>query len=282
MSKLKNNRGFTLIEVMVVIVIMAVLMAVAVPSVMKYLSTGDEAKALDEAYACVSAGDYYGTRLYTLGEKPETKPNIREAILKKAQVDGSIKEATFVDYKISRFVYKSPNGLTVLFEYDKYSIVNDDGGIPSSVVDMMYALKNIETEYNLQSVPNNNSSHPTSPGRTYRLQEEYLKLYNNTYPSLTQEEIDLMIKQGKYSGTDPKELAWKPLYTADGTIALFADQQPTARNALAPMIYYNGKYYVHKSKWGNITAKSTNEAALIIKDGAPYDPSENDDWILAV
>ena len=35
----KNKKGFTLIEIIVVVVILAVLMAVAVPSVLKYLNT---------------------------------------------------------------------------------------------------------------------------------------------------------------------------------------------------------------------------------------------------
>ena len=36
-EKLRNRKGFTLIEIIVVIVILAVLMAVAVPSVMSYI-----------------------------------------------------------------------------------------------------------------------------------------------------------------------------------------------------------------------------------------------------
>ncbi|MGM9953325.1 MAG: prepilin-type N-terminal cleavage/methylation domain-containing protein [Intestinibaculum porci] len=41
---IKNNHGFTLIEIIVVIVILAVLMAVAVPSVLSYMSEGQNAK----------------------------------------------------------------------------------------------------------------------------------------------------------------------------------------------------------------------------------------------
>lgn len=42
----KNKKGFTLIEIIVVIVILAVLMAVAVPSVLKYINEADSAKYL--------------------------------------------------------------------------------------------------------------------------------------------------------------------------------------------------------------------------------------------
>lgn len=53
---LKNNKkGFTLIEIIVVVVILAVLMAVAVPSLLKYLDTAQEAPALTETHAIVTA-----------------------------------------------------------------------------------------------------------------------------------------------------------------------------------------------------------------------------------
>lgn len=43
MKKL-NKKGFTLIEIIVVVVVLAVLMAVAVPSVLKYVNEADNAK----------------------------------------------------------------------------------------------------------------------------------------------------------------------------------------------------------------------------------------------
>lgn len=43
---MKNKKGFTLIEIIVVVVILAVLLAVAVPSVLKYMNEADSAKFL--------------------------------------------------------------------------------------------------------------------------------------------------------------------------------------------------------------------------------------------
>ncbi len=45
----KNKKGFTLIEIIVVVVILAVLMAVAVPSVLKYIDEADDAKYMTQA-----------------------------------------------------------------------------------------------------------------------------------------------------------------------------------------------------------------------------------------
>lgn len=44
----KNKKGFTLIEIIVVVVILAVLFAVAVPSVMKYMNEADDAKYISQ------------------------------------------------------------------------------------------------------------------------------------------------------------------------------------------------------------------------------------------
>lgn len=51
----KNKKGFTLIEIIVVIVILAVLMAVAVPSVLKYMNEADDAKYMSQARGAMIA-----------------------------------------------------------------------------------------------------------------------------------------------------------------------------------------------------------------------------------
>lgn len=59
-----NKKGFTLIEIIVVVVVMAVLMAVAVPSVMKYLGEADVAKDA----AIVRGAKLEATRIYVHNE----------------------------------------------------------------------------------------------------------------------------------------------------------------------------------------------------------------------
>lgn len=53
----KNKKGFTLVEVIVVLVILAILIALAVPSVMKYIDDANEAKYLAEARAAYVAAE---------------------------------------------------------------------------------------------------------------------------------------------------------------------------------------------------------------------------------
>lgn len=68
MNKIKNLRrnkkGFTLVEVIVVLVILAILIAIAVPSVMKYIDDANEAKYLAEARAVYVAAEAEVTNDY--------------------------------------------------------------------------------------------------------------------------------------------------------------------------------------------------------------------------
>ena len=67
----KNKKGFTLIEIIVVVVILAVLMAVAVPSVLKYMNEADDAKFLSQARGGMIVAEAEATKQYM---KLETKP----------------------------------------------------------------------------------------------------------------------------------------------------------------------------------------------------------------
>lgn len=61
MNKIKNLRrnkkGFTLVEVIVVLVILAILIAIAVPSVMKYIDDANDAKYLAQGRAAYIAAE---------------------------------------------------------------------------------------------------------------------------------------------------------------------------------------------------------------------------------
>lgn len=70
---LRNKKGFTLIEVIVVLVILTILIAIAVPSVMKYIDDANEAKYLAEARAVYVTAeaeivkDYAPDKTYEVG-----------------------------------------------------------------------------------------------------------------------------------------------------------------------------------------------------------------------
>ena len=68
----KNKKGFTLIEIIVVVVILAVLMAVAVPSVLKYIDEADNAKYMAQARTVLTTAQAETVKAYVGDSKIST------------------------------------------------------------------------------------------------------------------------------------------------------------------------------------------------------------------
>lgn len=84
MKKL-NKKGFTLIEIIVVVVVLAVLMAVAVPSVLKYINEADNAKYMAQ-----------GRSVMTTAQAELVKAYIDDSKVTTAELD-NLKNATTYD-----------------------------------------------------------------------------------------------------------------------------------------------------------------------------------------
>lgn len=129
----KNKHGFTLIEIIVVIVILAVLMAVAVPTVLKYIDSAKEAPALTECYAYVTASQKRVIDKYAQNRNDNIYLNDDDKIWIDNFVDvdnGVIQGNVSVkNNEVIRLLYKASNGLYVLFDKSKdpeYSIVSEE------------------------------------------------------------------------------------------------------------------------------------------------------------
>lgn len=65
--KLRNKKGFTLIEMIVVVAIIAILIALLVPNVMKFIGTANNSSASANAKTVFVATQTYIADLYTMG-----------------------------------------------------------------------------------------------------------------------------------------------------------------------------------------------------------------------
>lgn len=135
-KKNKNRKGFSLVELIVCLVIMAILAAALVPTLIGYIKQTRQSNAKNEAAACVSAaqaiassayadpnGKYHSNSLnkdYTItnGSVTMTDGDDLDAIVVDlAEVKGGdLKQLVITDGKVTKCVYSDKNSVTVTYE----------------------------------------------------------------------------------------------------------------------------------------------------------------------
>lgn len=132
-KQLKSKKGFTLVEIIIVLVILAALMAITLPSLTGYIDEANERVAMVEArtaYAALqtlaSLEKVEGTGQYISSSGLTSKGASK---LDGLIADGNIKYATRVSsiklgssYSITGFVYTQPGGYKVTFATGKYEV----------------------------------------------------------------------------------------------------------------------------------------------------------------
>lgn len=285
---LKNNKkGFTLIEIIVVVVILAVLMAVAVPSLLKYLDTAQEAPALTETHAIVTAAQKRVIEKYSQTKDENTiltatdNKWIEDFVNEGGKIYGSV---TVTNKEVTKLIYHASNGLYVKYENQEYKVLDKKDIDDNSVPGMFEWLVQISNEKGiLDKYKNDNQGDNASK----ILQKEFKEKYGGEYPKLTEEQQELLNYNGlKYNG-DASKLVWKPMYAQPtdndkGQVVLLAETKgTTGANANAAMIYYNGSYYLHQSPNKQYTTSYIGEGALTFDEkGTPLDTQyPNNIWI---
>ena len=76
---LRDRRGFTLVELVVVLVILGITASFAVPALTGYIDTSKEKKAVSEAQACVMAATRQGAQNYALVQNASVAGNAENA-----------------------------------------------------------------------------------------------------------------------------------------------------------------------------------------------------------
>ena len=131
--KILSNRGFTLVEVIVVLVILAILTSVAVPALTGYIDRASEKAIIVEARQCVIAAQTIATERYvtnspvnnTIANTPEFKEEVKK--LAEVPSDGVINSLTFDNNSVTEQYYTRKD-ITVHYVNGKYSVVDTIGG----------------------------------------------------------------------------------------------------------------------------------------------------------
>lgn len=93
-ERLKNNKGFTLVEIIVVLVILAILAAIAVPAVLGYVDESKKTRYIEEAHSIYTVIQTEEARYKALGNElnddtyknTEYKKELTETITKKTGI----------------------------------------------------------------------------------------------------------------------------------------------------------------------------------------------------
>lgn len=105
-AKLKNKQGFTLIEMIVVVAIIAILIALIVPNVMRFIQTTNQTAADANAKTIYVAAQTYITDQYTKGNEV-TGTEISIDLIKPFLTDSAVTQNADVKIEASGGAVKS-------------------------------------------------------------------------------------------------------------------------------------------------------------------------------
>lgn len=162
---MKNQKGFTLVEIIVTVVILAVLMAVAVPVSLSYIDDVQEKKILNEAQAVYNVAkvgsrsnrlSLAGQYVSTSGTYYEIDSDLLASYVSKAKGTGVIKNLEFVDddivffrYKYNETTYVRYSKETGIFEIEKNPNI---GTIAEIIMTSEYPSKKIHDYFSTKNV----------------------------------------------------------------------------------------------------------------------------------
>lgn len=135
----KKLKGFTLVEIIVVLVILAILAAAMIPALTGYIDKANEKTAISEARNVVTAAQTIASEKYALGELKKKEVDGKPVdytwtekdysdILALADIDTStgssakITELTQTNGKITKLVYTTTKGTEVTYSGGSFTI----------------------------------------------------------------------------------------------------------------------------------------------------------------
>lgn len=265
-QNLKNEHGFTLVELMVVLVILGILASIAVPSFTGYIDKQKEKEAIEECHLVVAAAQsMYDDKLTKNNVAGLTATLNYTEVASLAGVNGTITKIVSTDpiaydtskksteiseyyYRVGKLTYTAQNGLPVLYDCEKdpkYQI--DDSSIYTPLEEYIRDYQQTVKElFKTDKLTN-----------AYGQRHDYARAFLNTKKENGSAETFLEVSPTFLDDhTKDLTLYWQPYFIADGktgakdstSTLLFATPQKGTEDSIhngwkAYLVYFKGQVY---------------------------------------
>lgn len=242
---IKNKKGFTLVELVVVLVIIGIFAVIAIPSFTAYLRKQKESDAKSECKLIVASSQSAYMELYAKNRLTSVGAD-KKQILKMAGTGGSFQGSIFFDeneMKIQTLTYKAENGLCVKYNKDadvKY-VISDDSAL-TPLEEYVEEYKKLMDQLYKEGKVNNWASR--------ELLMKYMYDHGNGYMP-----VDSSFLKSKYFDELEDQLYWQPYYLSSkgvsgsfGSLLIATKSDGSNPNNMhgqwkAYLVYYDGKIY---------------------------------------
>lgn len=256
MKQENKNKGFTLVEMIVVIVIIGILLAILVPGLFKYIKKAKDQQALIECRAVVTAAQAEALELSGKNKfipYEFTTPNFLTKICSEAGVTGSvtygINFSESPDTEISYLEYKTKGDIIVAYD------------INTNV--LYYIKESINLSDMNNRLHNYGESFDKDFGTNYKKWNDARDKYFNTDEALlTQNEIKLLTERTTLTEEKLGSLRWLPCryQNEDSTYEHYFVATDKSGQFNVSLVYYNGAYYYFQGNNGKTGASSMTNA----------------------
>ncbi|MFA6947718.1 MAG: prepilin-type N-terminal cleavage/methylation domain-containing protein [Eubacteriales bacterium] len=267
----RTNGGFTLTEVIVTLVIIAILAAIMIPSLAGYINKAREKAAVAECRAAVVAAQTFASELYSEGKCTPTELIAKKSeIIKLAEIKGELIEVNCGTSaaKIMTLIYRASNGKYVLYKDECYTVSDD---MPSGYTIVGYK----STSESLLADAIDKSDNKNNVWNVLR--DLYKNAYGGANPSLSESERQYL---AKLNSATLDSLTWKPTLLGknggDGILMIASSDSSSQNNAY--MVYYNGSYYCHQNGYGAYDSKFVSDQGTFDVTDLTSPPASGARW----
>lgn len=285
---LKDKKGFTLVELIVVLVILAILIALLVPALTGYIDKARQKAKMTECRLVVEAAQTCLSEMYGASEGADisslqaslNQSEMVKAIRDLAEVHGKISGSILISDKavVSYLRYIAEDGTIVIYEkgHEPEYRIDEEGArysedapgyskwasdIDFSMNALIDSTTGLVKEEYADYFDGGTIEEKTKKMKTYstkRIQALFLQKNGGEYPKIDANEIKLpdTLKNQKTL----ENCVWKPMVTNGNKVIMVADSKgKNGSNANAAVVYYEGNYYYHDNGYGNLDTSSITD-----------------------